>query len=56
MRPQGDVTMRCASAATVTARALRSDGDRLLYAVCITLKRQTPYNPNYQTAQATADR
>jgi transposase len=38
------------------ARALRSVGDRLLYALCTTLKRQTPYNPNYQTAQVTAGR
>ncbi len=36
------------------ARALRSVGDRLLYALCTTHKRQTPYNPNYQTAQVTA--
>jgi transposase len=35
------------------ARALRSVGDRLLYALCTTLKRQTPYNPNCQTAQVT---
>ena len=33
------------------ARALRTVGDRLLYALCTTLERQTPYNPNYQTAQ-----
>ena len=36
------------------ARALRSVGDRLLYALCTTLERQTPYNPNCQTAQVTA--
>jgi hypothetical protein len=36
------------------ARALRSVGDRLLYALCTTLTRQTPYNPNCQTAQITA--
>ena len=36
------------------ARALRSVGDRLLYALCTTLKRQTTYNPNCQTAQLTA--
>jgi len=35
------------------ARALRTVGDRLLYALCTTLERQTPYNPNYQTAQVT---
>ena len=35
-------------------RALRSVGDRLLYALCTTLKRQTPYDPNCQTAQVTA--
>jgi hypothetical protein len=36
------------------ARALRSVGDRLLYALCTTLRRQTTYNPNCQTAQVTA--
>jgi transposase len=36
------------------ARALRSVGDRLLYALCTTLKRQTTYDPNCQTAQITA--
>jgi hypothetical protein len=36
------------------ARALRTVGDRLLYALCTTLKRQTPYDPNCQTAQITA--
>ena len=36
------------------ARALRTVGDRLLYALCTTLNRQTPYNPNCQTAQVTA--
>jgi transposase len=36
------------------ARALRSVGDRLLYALCTTLKRQTVYNPDYLTAQVTA--
>jgi transposase len=36
------------------ARALRTVGDRLLYALCAALKRQTPYNPNCQTAQVTA--
>src|SRR5437868_3667745 len=35
------------------ARALRTVGDRLLHALCAALKRQTPYNPNYQTAQVT---
>jgi transposase len=29
------------------ARALRSVGDRLLYALCTTLKRQTPYDAGY---------
>lgn len=33
------------------ARALRSVGDRLLYALCTTLERQTPYDPNFKTAQ-----
>jgi transposase len=36
------------------ARALRTVGDRLLYAMCTTLKRQTTYDPNCQTAQVTA--
>ncbi len=36
------------------ARALRTVGDRLLYALCTTLKRQTTYDPNCQTAQVTA--
>jgi transposase len=36
------------------ARALRTVGDRLLYALCTTLRRQTPYNPNCQTVQVTA--
>ena len=36
------------------ARALRSVGDRLLYALCTTLTRQTTYDPNCQTAQMTA--
>jgi hypothetical protein len=36
------------------ARALRSVGDRLLYALCTTLKRQITYDPNCQTAQITA--
>jgi transposase len=36
------------------ARALRSVGDRLLYALCTTLKRQTTYDPNCQVAQITA--
>ena len=35
------------------ARALRSVGDRLLYALCTTLKRQTPYDPDRQTPQLT---
>jgi len=35
------------------ARALRGVGDRLLYALCTTLRRQTLYNPNCQTAQIT---
>ena len=35
------------------ARALRSVGDRLLHALCTTLKRQTPYNPTCPTAQVT---
>ena len=36
------------------ARALRTVGDRLLYALCTTLKRQTLYNPDCQAAQMTA--
>lgn len=36
------------------ARALRSVGDRLLYALCTSLRRQTTYDPNCQTAQVTA--
>jgi transposase len=36
------------------ARSLRSVGDRLLYALCTTLKRQTPYDPDYKTTQMTA--
>ena len=32
------------------ARALRSVGDRLLYALCTSLTRQTTYDPNCQTA------
>jgi transposase len=36
------------------ARALRTVGDRLLYALCAALKRQTPYDPSCQTAPATA--
>ncbi len=36
------------------ARALRTVGDRLLYALCTTLKRQTLYNPDCQTAKMTA--
>jgi transposase len=35
------------------ARALRSVGDRLLYALCTALTRQTPYDPNYKNAQMT---
>jgi transposase len=35
------------------ARALRSVGDRLLYALCTTLKRQTPYDPDRQPPQLT---
>ena len=35
------------------ARALRSVGDRLLYALCTTLKRQTPYDPDRQTPRLT---
>jgi transposase len=36
------------------ARALRGVGDRLLYVLCATLKRQTPYNPDCPAAQRTA--
>jgi transposase len=36
------------------ARALRSVGDRLLYALCTTLKRQTPYDAGYKHAQMVA--
>jgi transposase len=36
------------------ARALRTVGDRLLYALCTTLKRQTTYDPDFKTAQVTA--
>ncbi len=36
------------------ARALRSVGDRLLYALCTTLKRQTPYDAGYHRAQMLA--
>lgn len=36
------------------ARALRTVGDRLLYALCTTLERQTSYNPKAQTAHLTA--
>ena len=36
------------------ARALRSVGDRLLYALCTTLKRQTPYDAAYHSAQMIA--
>jgi transposase len=36
------------------ARALRRVADRLLYALCTTLRRQTPYDPNCQAAQMTA--
>jgi hypothetical protein len=36
------------------ARALRGVGDRLLHALCTTLERQTPYNPDYQTTHMTA--
>ncbi|MGY4498992.1 hypothetical protein ACVWYH_002923 [Bradyrhizobium sp. GM24.11] len=31
------------------ARALRSVGDRLLFALCTTLERQTPYDADYNT-------
>lgn len=36
------------------ARALRSVGDRLLYALCTTLRRQTPYDADYHSAQIVA--
>jgi transposase len=36
------------------ARALRSVGDRLLYALCTALKRQTTYDPNYRNVQITS--
>jgi transposase len=36
------------------ARALRSVGDRLLYALCTTLTRQTPYDAAYHSAQIVA--
>src|SRR5689334_17322335 len=36
------------------ARALRSVGDRLLYALCTTLKRQTLYDAAYHGAQMVA--
>jgi transposase len=36
------------------ARALRSVGDRLLYALCTTLKRQTPYDATYKSAPTAA--
>ena len=36
------------------ARALRGVGDRLLYALCTTLKRQTPYDAGYHSAQTSA--
>jgi transposase len=36
------------------ARALRGVGDRLLYVLCATLKRQTLYDPNYKSAQIAA--
>jgi len=36
------------------ARALRSVGDRLLYALCTTLERQTLYDPNCKNAQMPA--
>jgi transposase len=35
------------------ARALRGVGDRLLYALCTTLERKTPYDPKFQTARMT---
>jgi transposase len=36
------------------ARALRSVGDRLLFALCTTLKRQTPYEADYNNEQVSA--
>jgi transposase len=33
------------------ARALRGVADRLLYALCTSLQRQIPYDPNYKTVQ-----
>jgi transposase len=36
------------------ARALRSVGDRLLYALCTTLKRQTTYDAGHSSAQMVA--
>lgn len=36
------------------ARALRSVGDRLLYALCTTLERQTLYDPKFQKPQMAA--
>lgn len=36
------------------ARALRGVGDRLLYALCTTLKRKTPYDAGYNNAQMIA--
>jgi transposase len=36
------------------ARALRGVGDRLLYALCTTLKRQTPYDAGYHSTQMVA--
>jgi transposase len=36
------------------ARALRSVGDRLLHALCTTLRRQTPYDAGYKSAPTAA--
>jgi transposase len=36
------------------ARALRSVGDRLLFALCTTLKRQTPYDADYNSEKVSA--
>jgi transposase len=36
------------------ARALRTVGDRLLYALCAALRRQAPYDPGRQTTPVTA--
>lgn len=36
------------------ARALRSVGDRLLYALCTTLRHQTPYDADHNSAKITA--